>query len=200
MRKYVPAARRFVKTYMDHPPGGTQHDVFVVINGDQPRDTDKKTFHPLPVTFVHHDNFGKDIGAFQRAAREIKGYDLMLFCGAEVFFRRAGWLDLMVSAYQRNGPGIYGAFAFHTPHLHIRTTCFWMPPELLLLYPILVGNDQRYEFEHGPRHGISKWCIDSGFNAWLVTWMGVYPPREWRHVENSEALILDQHTSRIGYQ
>lgn len=199
MRKYIPAARRFAASYIQHPPGATQHDVYVVVNGDIVRKYDEKPFHPLPVKLITHDNFGKDIGAFQKCAREIKGYDLMVFCGAEVRFRRAGWLDLMMMAYEKKGPGIFGAFAFHQPALHIRTTCFWMPPELLNLYPYQIGNEHRYDFEHGA-NSIAKWTIDSGFNAWMVTWLGIYPPAEWRHVENHEAVVLDQHTARIGYQ
>jgi hypothetical protein len=133
------------------------------------------------------------------AARTIKA-DLMVFLGARVHFGKPGWLDVMVNAYLTHGPGIYGAYAFHTPHLHIRTTCFWMPPDLLNLYPVNVGNDQRYLFEHGGKDSITEWTISSGFNAWLVTWTGVFPPTHWRHVENHEALILDQHSDRIGYK
>ena len=198
-KTYVPAARRFVQSYLNNPPGATPHEIYVFINGDIVRQSDMPLFKPLPVKFKSHDNFGKDIGAFQRAAREIP-CDLMVFCGAHVHFRKPGWLDLMVNAFERNGPGIYGAYGFHAPHLHLRTTCFWMPPDLLNMYPILVGNDHRYEFEHGPTHGISKWVIDSGFNAWMVTWTGTFPPNNWRHVENQEAAILDQHSDRIGYQ
>lgn len=200
VRTYIPAARRFAQSYMANPPGGTPHSLHVVVNGDEhARQNDANLFKPLPVTFYAHDNWGKDIGAFQKAAREIKGYDLMVFCGAHVHFRHPGWLDVMVNAYERNGPGIYGAYAFHQPNWHIRTTCFWMPPDLLNAYPHAVHNDFRYEFEHGATHSIVRWVIDSGFNAWMVTWRGTYPPDSWRHVENSEALALDQHSDRLGY-
>lgn len=198
-RLYVPMARRFARTYMEHPPGAQPHDLYVIINGDNAQRADERVFSPIAVKFLTHDNYGKDIGAFQMAARTIKA-DLMVFIGAQVHFRQAGWLDLLVNAYERNGPGIYGAYAFHTPHLHIRTTFFAMPPDLLNMYPVHIGNEHRYEFEHGPVHGVSKWCIDSGFNAWMVTWVGTFPPSHWRHVENQEALVLDQHSDRIGYK
>ena len=148
VKTYIPAAKRFAQSYLMNPPGATPHEVYVMINGDMPRAHDLKTFSPLPVRLMTHDNYGKDIGAFQRAARDIRNCDLMVFCGAHVHFRQGGWLDVMVNAFERNGPGIFGAYGFHQPHLHIRTTCFWMPPELLLGYPILVGNENRYEFEH----------------------------------------------------
>lgn len=198
-RMYLPMARRFVRSYQDHPPGGTDHSLHVIINGDEPKKSDQRTFSPLEPHFHQHDNFGKDIGAFQKAAREIP-CDLMVFMGAHVHFPKAGWLDVMANAYLRNGPGIYGAYAFHNPALHIRTTCFWMPPDMLRMYPVNVGNDQRYEFEHGRTHGIAKWVIDIGLNAWQVTWRAIYPPESWCHVENQDALVLDQHTDRIGYK
>lgn len=197
LRKYIPAARQFVSSYQQHPPGGTPHDLYVIINGDQPNKDDERLFKPLPVKFLSHDNFGKDIGAFQMAARTVQA-DLIVFCGSHVHFRRGGWLDIMVNAFERNGPGIYGAYAFHQPAIHIRTTCFWMPPDLLNLYPFAVDNGRRYEFEHGAT-GIAKWTIESGFTAWMVTWTGTFAPNDWRHVENQEALILDQHSDRIGY-
>jgi hypothetical protein len=183
---------------MNHPPGATNHELWVVINGDDARMSDRRTFNPLRPTYLKHDNTGKDIGAFQLAAKSIP-CDLMVFCGSHVHFRKAGWLDVMVNAYERNGPGVYGAYAFHEPNKHIRTTCFWMPPDMLNLYPHIVYNEFRYEFEHGATHSIVKWVIDSGFNAWMVTWNGIFPPSGWRHVENAEAVVLDQHSDSIGY-
>jgi len=195
---YVPAAKQFVASYMNHPPGATPHDIFVVVNGDRPNQSDVNTFKPLPVQFLQHDNFGKDIGAFQMAARTIP-HDIIVCLGANVHFRRGGWLDVMMNAMNKFGPGIYGAYAFHEPGIHIRTTCFWLPREMFNLYPHNIGNESRYDFEHGP-NSIAKWSIDVGFEAWMVTWDHVLPHPQWRHVENHEALILDQHSDRIGYK
>lgn len=195
---YIPAAKKFIRSYMENPPGGVQHELNVVINGDFPKQSDIKTFEPIPVKFLQHDNYGKDIGAFQMAARTLKS-DLIVCIGANVHFRRPGWLDIMVRAVQRNGPAIYGAYCFHQPGIHVRTTFFWMPRDLLNLYPHQIGNESRYDFEHGP-NSIAKWCIDVGFGAYMVTWDEVFPHEKWRHVENHEALILDQHSDRIGYK
>lgn len=188
-----------MNSYTQHPPGGTNHELHVIINGDEPRKQDERTFSPLDPVFHQHDNFGKDIGAFQFAARTIPA-DLMIFLGSPVHFRRAGWLDVMVNAYERNGPGIYGSYAFHQPALHIRTTNFWMPPDLLNGYPHVVGNEHRYMFEHGGKDSITEWTIGVGFNAWMVTWRGIFPPKQWTHVHNEEALLLDQHSDSIGYK
>lgn len=197
-RVYIPAAHRFARTYVQHPPGGTEHDIHVVVNGDKPNKSDERTFKPVSVNFLSHDNYGKDIGAFQMAARTLPS-DLIVCLGANVHFRRAGWLDIMVAAVEKNGPGIYGAYCFHQPAIHVRTTCFWMPRQLLNHYPYQVGNGMRYEFEHG-HNSVTRWCIASGFNAYMVTWDHVFEPSQWRHVENHEALVLDQHSDRIGYR
>lgn len=186
-----------MSSYLTHPPGATPHDINVVINGGSPSKSDERIFASLPVKFMQHDNFGKDIGAFQKAARILTS-DVIVCLGANVHFRKPGWLDVMVSALERNGPGIYGAYCFHQPALHVRTTCFWMLREMFNMYPHQVGNEMRYDFEHG-RRSIAKWCIDMGFNAWLTTWNEVLPPSGWRHVANHEAVILDQHSDRIGY-
>lgn len=197
-RIYIPAAKRFVQSYMNFPSGGVPHDINVVVNGDFPNKSDERTFSPLPVKFMHHDNFGKDIGAFQMAAKNLTS-DLIVCIGSNVHFRMGGWLDIMVNAIEKNGPGIYGAYCFHQPAVHVRTTCFWMPRELLNMYPHQISNESRYDFEHGP-NSIAKWCIDVGFNAWMTTTTEVLPPDKWRHAENHEALILDQHSDRIGYK
>lgn len=198
-RRYLTLAKRFVDSYTKFPPGVCDHDLHVIINGDEPRKSDERTFEPLSPTFHQHNNIGKDIGAFQMIASKVKA-DLMVFMGSPIHFRRAGWLDVMVNAYERNGPGIYGAYAFHEPNPHIRTTCFWMPPDLLNAYPFGVGNHNRYEFEHGRENGIVKWVTGFGLGAWLVMWNCILPQSHWRHVLNEEALVLDQHSDRIGYK
>jgi len=196
--RYRAAAQRFVNSYQKNPPGERPHSIHVAVNGGKLVRSDELLFEGLPVTFFSHDNYGKDIGAFQKAAREID-CDLMIFMGSHIHFRKPGWLDLIALAFEQNGPGMYGAYAFHTPSLHIRTTSFWMPPNLLNAYPLNVGSPHRYEFEHGSKHGVAKWVINSGFSAWMLTWKGVFPPSEWHHVENKDALFLDQHSDTIGY-
>ena len=198
-KRYLSLARRFVQSYTLHPPGSTDHELHVVINGDEPRKSDERTFSPLSPIYHQHNNAGKDIGAFQKVATEIVA-DLIVFMGSPVHFRKAGWLDIMVNAFERNGPGIYGAFAFHQPNPHIRTTCFWMPPEFMRGYPYYVGNHNRYEFEHGRDNSIVKWITSFGLGAWLVTWNSILPMSHWRHVTNEEAVVLDQHSDRIGYK
>jgi hypothetical protein len=157
-----------------------------------------RIFSPLTCNFMMHDNRGKDIGAFQEAAHKIP-CDLMVFLGAPIHARQAGWLDRIVNVYEQNGPGLYGPWGFHQPMVHLRTTAFWCAPELLNSYPFVVHNDSRYEFEHGQR-SIVNHVTSLGLPVYQVTWDGCYPLEHWHHVPNEQCLLLDQFCDRIGYK
>lgn len=189
--KYGPAARLFADTYMAHPPGETDHDLIVVLNGGNGVGPyQRKCFDPLPVTFVEHNNWGRDIGAFQMAADTIP-CDLLLCLGSHVHFHRAGWLDRIARAFEDNGPALYGAWAFHHPRPHVRTTALWLPPELLRSYPHQIGDKDRYGFEHGT-DSITLWTQRMGFEPLMVSWNEVLPMPQWRHLSRDESLFLDQ--------
>lgn len=196
--KYIPLAKRFSDTYMANPPGDSPHTLYVVSNGDNIQPGHKALFDPLPVNHITHNNFGKDIGAHIMAADVIQ-CDLMIFMGSHIHFRRPGWLDRIVNVYLENGPGLYGPWGFHQPALHLRTTCYWCPPEILRSYPYQVGDPQRYPFEHSPTDSIVAHTKKIGFPTMMVTWGGAYESKDWRHVENEDCLMLDQHTDSIGY-
>src|SRR4029077_607207 len=64
-------ADRFVSTYRDNPPM-MDHMMVVVSNGGLPNGLAYKQFSFIEGTkFIHHDNIGYDIGAFQSAARSV---------------------------------------------------------------------------------------------------------------------------------
>lgn len=189
---YVPMARRFVQTYMANPPGETEHEVHVAINGSVPiGDWCKRLFDPLPCSFFHHNNYGKDLGAFQSAADLIE-CDLMVCLGAPVHFHKPGWLDRITLSYYENGPGMYGCWGFPVPMPHLRTTVFWLPPELLNNYPIRIGDGDRYGAEHGP-NSLTLWSQKQGFEPRMVTWEGTYEMSAWHHVSRENSLMIDQH-------
>lgn len=190
---YDPMARRFVQTYQDHPPGVLPHEIHVLVNG-QVHAGIEKLFSPLPVQLLQHDNSGKDVGAYQMAAARIP-CDLMVCLGSPLHFHKDGWLDRIIRVYEDNGPGLYGAWGFRQPKPHIRTTAFWITPELLQSYPHPVANHDRYEFEHG-RNSITAWVGHLGFPRLVVTWDGVYHQPEWDHVTRDQSLFLDQHAER----
>ncbi len=192
--KYCPAAQKFVQSYMDHPPGVTDHELHVIVNGVASIKEAVRWFYPLSPVFHSHNNWAKDLGAFYLASQGIP-CDLMVCCGAHVNFWRAGWLDVIVNSYVAIGPGVYGTWAFQEPTPHIRTTFFWLPPELLASYPHLQSESDRYGFEHGPE-SIALWTRKQGFEPWQITWGGAYPLKHWHAIELHEALARDQHTER----
>jgi hypothetical protein len=195
---YRPLARRFVDSYMNYPPGATNHELIACINGGHPNQERNynAALSPIPFRHFHHNNVGKDIGAFQAVA-EVVDCDLLLCLGAPVRCRRAGWLDRIARAYEENGPGLYGCWAFHEPMDHIRTTAFWLPPQLLRAYPYQVVNEARYEFEHGHR-SICQFARSVGLETYMVTWDGCYLPKDWHHIGADQSLFLDQHCDRNG--
>jgi len=190
LAKYQPLARRWVKTYQDNPPGAYPHEICVLVNGRKYPELEK-IFDPLPVRYLFHSNVGRDIGAYQLTAQTVP-CDLMVCLGSPVYFHKSGWLDWVMESYLANGPGVYGAFAFHQPAVHIRTTVFWMPPEILNAYPKQVGDGDRYGFEHGS-DSLTLWAQRSGFPVLQVTWNGTFDVPKWHHVPRNEALVIDQH-------
>ena len=189
---YVPCARKFVESYMEHPPGGADHELYVVVNGGIPMgDWNRNLFRPLAPKFLQHNNYGKDIGAYQAAADQID-CDLMVCLGAPVYFHHAGWLDRIVGAYLEYGPAVYGAWGVQQPRPHLRTTGFWLPPHFLNAYPIRVGDGDRYPFEHGA-DSIVLWTQRLGFEPIMVTWRGCYHMPDWQPIGRDESLFIDQH-------
>ena len=207
---YADLAGRFVHTYNAYPPGYPHRSV-IVCNGASANEDTAQMFKPLPrIQFLEHDNGGKDIGAFQKAAREVP-CELMVFFGASTYLRRAGWLARMVETYQRYGPTLYGSTANRgMPQIHvyphIRTTAFWTPPELMNLYPHRVTrDDQRYPFEHG-RNCFTDWVARNGMVPLLVSWQGEYAWEQWDSVPNgyhrgdqSNVLVGDRLTAAPYY-
>ena len=193
---YIPLARRFVDTYVKNPPGDCDHSIHVLVNMGEEKDIKayRRLFSPLECQFIMHNNYGKDIGAYQLAARTID-CDLMICFGAPVHFHKPGWMDRIAITYDQNGPALYGAWGFELPGPHIRTTAFWLPPEILNSYPSLVSNGTRYEFEHGT-NSIHRHVEKLGLESFMTTWTGCYARHEWRHASRDESLILDQHSEK----
>jgi hypothetical protein len=189
---YVPMAKRFIRSYLQNPPGEADHEIHVAINGGREiGDWCQQLFFPLPCKFFQHNNVGKDIGAFQTAADLIE-CDLMICMGSPVHFHKPGWLDQIVRAYEEYGPTVWGAWGFQAPRPHLRTTCFWLPPELLNSYPRRIDDSNRYEFEHGAS-SIALWAKSVGFQPLMLTWKGVYQMEAWDNISREDSLFVDQH-------
>lgn len=190
---YCKMARRFRDTYMEFPPGESDHTLHVIVNGGSPQPQHDELFQPLACEFGSHTNHGKDIGAFQQAAARLP-CDLLVCFGSHIHFTRAGWLDRMAQVFRDQGPALYGAWGFNRPSPNLRTTGFWLPPDLLRAYPWTVGNSGRYEFERGSERGLASWANREGFGCYMVTWNSVYPMSEWGKCGYEDCLIMDQHS------
>lgn len=176
-------AARFVATYKNHFPS-LAHKLYFVSNGGKPTPTMLKTFGGIDCQYVVHDNSGWDIGAYRKCAREIE-CDLMVFFGASAYLRGTGWLECMAEAFQKYGPAIYGAMGSVWPNIHIRTTGFWMPPDLMNSYPHETNSskESRYAFEHS-KDSLTFWVLSKGLKALVVTWTGEFEWRQWDKIPN----------------
>lgn len=166
---------RFVSTFLQHPPEH-RYELIVVSNGGPPSPATQALLAPLAPRFIEHNNEGKDIGAYQFAAGQLRG-ELAVFFGASAYFKRPGWLVRMVDSFRKHGDTLYGAMGNQGDDAakvwpHIRTNGFWLSPRLMNLYPISVTrDDQRYEFEHG-KTGLTSWILNQGKRVWVVSFDG----------------------------
>lgn len=196
-RHYEKLAARFVAAYAKHP-AGAEHELYVAVNGGgQITDRQRALFDSINPHYIYHNNVGRDIGAYQMAARGVP-CDLLVCVGAPVRPCHIGWLAYMVAAVEDNGPGLYGCWAFHVPNPHLRTTLFWTAPEILNAYPEQIQNHRRYEFEFG-KNSISQFCMRKGIPVLQVTRLGVFEQANWHHVEREDCLMLDQHCDNLKY-
>lgn len=181
-QSHIDQARRFVATYRQFPPMA-DHTLHVVFNGPEPSDEHHSVLSGLAYEPHQHDDSGWDIGAFQKASREVD-CDLMVFLGGASHFKRAGWLKRMKDAFVEHGEALYGASASYERDPHIRSTAFWCRPEVVRSYPKTVRTyEERYEFEASPQ-SLTRLAEHVGLKCLLVTWDGVYARPDWRKAAN----------------
>jgi hypothetical protein len=202
-------AERFAKSYKAHLPK-TKHELVVVSNGGPPTDKMRETFKDIPCRWLEHDDTGWDIGAFRKAAKEIPA-ELMVFFGGSAHILGAGWLKRMIAAWKKHGLALYGVTANTGDRRygvwpHIRTTGFWLPPELLNAYPHKTDSsrESRYRFEHGP-DCLTEWVGQQNLCAWMVTWSNEHLFPDWNvkngyhNGDQSEVIIGDRLTTSAHY-
>lgn len=176
------------KGSLDANPPGYPHDLVIVSNGGEPSQEVSRIFSTVNAKFITHDDSGKDIGAYQFAASHWP-CDLMVFLGGSTYLKGKGWLARIVASFEKHGPALYGVMG-HTGDQrfnvwpHIRTTGFWMPPELMNQYPEIVStDDRRYPFEHGS-NCLTQWVRRQGLKALVVTWTNEYEQQQWGAIPN----------------
>jgi hypothetical protein len=180
-------AARFLDSYRRNPPG-MAHDTVIVCNGGKADDKTGQRFSFLPnVQLIEYDDRGKDIGGYLVAAKTVEA-DLMIFFGGNTWFSRPDWMVPVMRSYFRKGDTLYGATAHpgegNHIHPHIRTTGFWMRPKLLTEYcPTIIGNELRYEFEHG-QTCMTNWFKNHGMTPWVVSWTGEHHLHQCMDIPN----------------
>jgi len=181
--QFVTYGWRFLQSYLENKPG-MDHGTTIVCNGASPSNPVYAMFKLMPnCKFFERDNSGYDIGAFQHIAREVPA-DMMVFFGASSYVRGAGWLLRMIRAFESNPEFQYGSMGNRgnipvNVWPHIRTTGFWMNPDLMKAYPTIVTRpEQRYEFEHG-KNCLTERLKRRGIKSYVVTWHGQYDWANW---------------------
>lgn len=198
VRKYFMLAKRFADTWRQYPPG-VDCRLHVICNGGEPNDGERRIFDGLDVRFCPRDNRAWDIGAYQDAAENILT-DLLVCLGSYVHFHRDGWLKRMADAYVENGPNLYGCWGYLLPNWHVRTTVFWLHPELLRSYPYLVGSvrQDRYKFEYG-ENSFTRHVLGLGLDCYMISYERTIPFNNWGEgtyaPDAKESLVLDQFTN-----
>lgn len=202
---HINKAVEFLDSYQLHDPG-MDHDTVIVCNGSPCNDDTKRLFGWLPnCTFLNYTGSGKDIGGYQLAAQSVP-CDFMVFFGGNTYVRKPGWLYRMAETWLKHGDTLYGSMGNsgevaygRQVYPHVRTTGFWMSPDLMNRYPVRVTQDgQRYPFEHGS-NCLSSWIYAQGKEVWIVGWSGEYPlavcssiPNGFHNGNQSDLLVGDR--------
>lgn len=184
---YNNVARRFVDTYKRFPAGAS-HKLWVICNGGVLSPQQKAIYAGTNPVFMSRDNTGWDVGAFLDACTAIveSGVkcDMVMCCGSNTHFKRAGWLRRLSDVWDKNGPGMYGVTASYEIRPHFNTSSFVCPPKLVADYPFSVTcMEDRYHFEWGSR-SLMRQAESAGMPVLLVTWDGEYPVSQFRKARN----------------
>jgi hypothetical protein len=176
--EYRDLANRFFDFYDRFPPT-CPHRLTVIWNGFHANAQNRNMpWHPNTEVWLN-DNTGWDIGAYIKLASETT-QDMLVCFGSHATIRRREWLDRLVEAWRRHGPGMYGCTASHEVRPHLNSSGFACSPALLSAYPVpMINQGDRYFFEHGSG---AFWRLvqAAGFPVKLVTADGEFDWRDWR--------------------
>lgn len=199
-----PAFQRFAHSYREFPAG---HDHVMVIERAEYPWPLLGTTRALELLYdqiymnLYH-GCGRDIGAHQHAAHSLpKEVEFAVFCSSQVHFHRAGWLQAILEARGKLGPGLYGAMGSFENRPHVRTCFFGVDLEIFREYPHVINSREKsLEFESGPQN-FSLWVDAQGASVRVVYWEGAYkledcrkPANIFRNGDQSNCLTWDRHT------
>lgn len=210
---FEPFARRYVESYLKHPPGCEHQLCVAFINGPIDRKA-CEIFSPLEHFTLPIVSNGLDIGCAQETAKKIASdYDFAVFSTSRVYFHREGWLRRLVEAREKYGDGLYGATGSYEcpngepdkfPNPHMRTVLYGCNPkhmaELASIYPV-TDRASAHSFEAGD-HNFARWFKEKGMPVKMVTWAGEWDEPYWRaphgcffrQSNQSNILCFDRHS------
>lgn len=195
-------SERFAQTYSTFT-AGCPHRLTVVSCGGPMDAYGQNLFYDQ--NMLQYDGHGWDCGAHQWAGSESNA-DFVLCLSTPAYFWRNDWLLPFAQAFEKYGPGLYGAQSSYERAPHIRTCFHAYNPDLMRQYPHIVNSRRDAEdFETGlwnRNRNLTTWALFNNYRAWLVAGDGnVYRPSEWRNPPNifrrgdqSNCLIWDSHT------
>lgn len=198
---YKPQAKRFVRTYHQHPAGYDHDLVLVNSNGGLLDRETRGYFSETRHRVIDYHGGGCDIGAHQIVAHSIDPDDWIFTQSSWGWFRQSGWLKAFVDAREKHGDALYGAMASKECDLHLRGTGFFCRAGRIQQYPFFANTrEQSFKFEAGP-DSLSRHFMRNGWGAYLVTPDGIYPPEDFRAPNNifrrgdqSNIWSFDRHT------
>ena len=179
---YEPYSRRFLRTYLDFMPD-MDHTLKVICCKGSPDDATRDMFDGYNTEYAEYHGDGWDIGAWQKVALETDT-ELFICLNSTAYFWRRGWLNRIVSAWQKYGTGVYGTMASYenSPHLRASGTCFTR--EVIHRYGhTIASRGDCYRFE-SLQWNFSQWAINTWYPTMFVTWDGVYEQKDWRKPAN----------------
>ncbi len=198
-RNFRESHERFVRTYKQFKPEIPHRLIIVCYNGERDAETDA-LFAGLNPTWAYYNGTGFDIGTYLTIGRTLDS-DFLLCCGSNVHFHRKGWLERMVGAFQKHGPGGFASSASYENSPHLRTGCIGTTPKLLRQYPHTIATRlESYKFESG-EWSFTGWLHSQNLPALMVTWDGELAQSDWRKPPNifrrgdqSNMVVWDRHT------
>lgn len=192
---YKVGEQRFLDGYKRFKPA-IPHRLMVV--NCAPRE-DWTKWDDAVTDYATYTGFGSDCGTYQHIGRELD-CDLVVAFNSLAYPWRSGWLEPIVAARKKHGPGVYGPTSSYEGHAHLRTPCIGFSPDAMKVYPF--PTDTRYKavlFESGEMN-FSSWCYLAGMASLLVTADGCYEMDQWRQPPNifrrgdqSNCLVRDRH-------
>ena len=193
---YKPYERRFLRTYKQFRPT-IPHDLLICNCGvDSGADN---VFDSVSTNQVYYNGPGWDIGAFQTVGQKIES-DIVFCFASPAYFWRLNWIEPILAAAQRFGPGLYGPMSSNENSPHLRTIAIAFHPKIMRDFPMKVDTRQKTCLAESCQGGLTSWAIQAGFPVFLVTESGTFNPKNWREPcdvfrkgDQTNCLVWDRH-------